>query len=195
MHDRKAVFHSRSFRPVKYNARPPSIEGKAVHSTPPALYRGRSGTGRKVAVHFSRFAPDTVRTSRYKGRAPRPIRWAPSLDCVHSIAPCTPYVNRFLEKILEAFFSKIMKTHARVGVRKTGENRRKQRFLAQKSFLKKSEKARKKDFFRRAARRFFENSAPCHAPPAPHPASAAPRLTGGQRTEYTNGYSIKNYIA
>ena len=88
MHDRKAVFHSRSFRPVKHNARPPSIEGKAVHSTPPALYRGRSGTGRKVAVHFSRFAPDAVRTSRYKGRAPRPIRWAPSLSPVRGRCPC-----------------------------------------------------------------------------------------------------------
>ena len=40
----KAVFNSRSPHRVKYHARPPSIEGKAVHSNPPALYRGKSGT-------------------------------------------------------------------------------------------------------------------------------------------------------
>lgn len=57
-----------------------------------------------------------------------------------------------------------MKTHARVVVRKTGENRRKQGFIARKSFLKKSEKAREKNFFRRAALLFFEIFALCRAP-------------------------------
>ena len=56
-----------------------------------------------------------------------------------------------------------MKTHAHVVVLKTGENRRKQGFRARKSFQKKSEKARKKDFFRRAARLFFEIFALCRA--------------------------------
>ncbi|WP_147356531.1 hypothetical protein [Butyricicoccus sp. AM05-1] len=46
--------------------------------------------------------------------------------------------------------------------------------------MKKSEKARKKDFFCRAARRFFEIFALCHAL--------------HMRTEYTKRRSIENYI-
>ena len=94
----KAVFNSCSFRLVKYNARPPPIGGKAAHSSPPAPYRGQSGTSRKVAVHLSNFTPDAVRTSRYKGRAPRPIRWTPSLSPVRGLCPCpvdSAYYTRY----------------------------------------------------------------------------------------------------
>ena len=68
------------FRPVKHNARPPSIEGKAVHSKPARPLSRESGTSREVAVHLSNFTPDAVRTSRYRGRAPCPIQWALSLS-------------------------------------------------------------------------------------------------------------------
>lgn len=80
MHDRKAVFHSCSSQLVKHNARPPSIEGKAVHSKPARPLSRESGTSREVAVHLSNFTPDAVRTSRYRGRAPCPIQWALSLS-------------------------------------------------------------------------------------------------------------------
>lgn len=142
-----------------------------MHSKPARPLSRESGTSREVAVHLSNFTPDAVRTSRYRGRAPCPIQWALSLsscstrphgglsrppygvgcrgavplDSTHYSAGCCP-CQQFFEKIFQPFFSKIMKTHARVGVRKTGEKRRKQGFRARKSFLKKSEKRAKKIF-------------------------------------------------
>lgn len=163
-----------------------------MHSTPPALYRGRNGTGRKVGVYLSRCAPDAVRTSRYKGRAPRPIRWALSLsscstrphgvgcrgavplDSTHYSAGCCPCQQFFEKNISAVFFKDNENARARSG----SQNRRKQEkteVLSAEKFLKKSEKTRKKDFSRRAARLFFENSAlyradlsrPAYTVPAP----------------------------
>lgn len=193
------------FPPCQAYARPPSIEGKAVHSNPPALYRGKAvqvgkslctcQTSRRTpsGLHAIRGAPRAL----YGGRRPCHLSrgGAPVLLTVPIIRAIRIAVNRFFKKFLGHFFSKIMKTHARVVVRKTGENRRKQWFRARESFLKKSEKARKKNFFRRAARLFFENSALCRAPPAPRPPLSCPlscpvrtappdstRWTGHQRT-------------
>lgn len=65
---------------------------------------------------------DTVRTVRASLDAVR-RSWGVPPWSVSIIARVYPLVNPFFKKILEAFFSKIMKTHARVVVRKTGENR------------------------------------------------------------------------
>ena len=156
-----------------------------MHSTPPALYRGRNGTGRKVGVYLSRCAPDAVRTSRYKGRAPRPIRWALSLsscstrphgglsrppygvgcrgavplDSTHYSAGCCPCQQFFEKNISAVFFKDNENARARMG----SQNRRKQvktGVLSAEKFLEKSEKARKKDFFRRAARQHRALTAP-----------------------------------
>ena len=152
----KAVFNSCSFRLVKYHARPPPIGGKAVHSNPPVPYRGQSGTSRKVAVHLSNFTPDAVRTSRYKGRAPRPVRWAPSLSPVLLTVPIIRAmriaVNRFFKNI---FWTVFFKDNENARARSGSQNRRKQaktEVLNAEKFFEKSEKARKKRFFRRAAR-------------------------------------------
>ena len=47
----------------------------------------------------------------------------PFLDCVHSIAPCTPYVNRFLKNIFRAVF---FKDNENARARSGSQNRRKQ---------------------------------------------------------------------
>lgn len=68
----------------------------------------------------------------------------------------------FSKKFLGAIFSKIMKTHARVEVRKTGE-KDENRDLEHGKVFRKNQKSAQKRFFRRAARLFFENSALCPA--------------------------------
>lgn len=151
-----------------------------MHSTPPALYRGRSGTGRKVGVYLSRCAPDAVRTSRYTGRAPRPIRWALSLsscpavsrcpvDSAYYSAGCCP-CQQFFEKNISAVF---FKDNENARARRSSQNRRKQvktGVLSAEKFFEKIRKTRKKDFSRRAARLFFEIfalSRPAYTVPAP----------------------------
>lgn len=185
MHDRKAVFHSCSSQLVKHNARPPSIEGKTVHSKPARPLSRESGTSREVAVHLSNFTPDAVRTSRYRGRAPCPIQWALSLsscstrphgglsrppygvgcrgavplDSTHYSAGCCP-CQQFFEKNISAVF---FKDNENARARRSSQNRRKQvktGVLSAEKFFEKIRKTRKKDFSRRAARLFFEIFAP-----------------------------------
>ena len=123
----------------------------------------RSDTAPTFGVHVRGAIPDACPRNAVRGDydysqgghrsdCPRVPRRCPAvlgctpLECLHysaGVHPCQP----LFQKNFEPFFSKIMKTHARVVVRKTGENRREQGFRARKSFLKKSEKARKKKFF------------------------------------------------
>lgn len=105
--------------------RPPSIEGETVQvgksvCTCQGARRTPSG------LHAIRGAPRAL----YGGHCPCHLSGgcAPVLLTVLIIRVGAPTVNRFLKNIFRAVFSKIMKTHARVRVRKTGENRRKQRF-------------------------------------------------------------------
>lgn len=175
-----------------------------MHSTPPALYRGRNGTGRKVGVYLSRCAPDAVRTSRYKGRAPRPIRWALSLsscstrphgglsrppygvgcrgavplDSTHYSAGCCP-CQQFFEKNISAVF---FKDNENARARRSSQNRRKQvktGVLSAVKFFEKIRKTRKKDFSRRAARLFFEIFAPV-APCIHRARPSVPQITRRQ---------------
>lgn len=171
MHDRKAVFHSCSSQLVKHNARPPSIEGKTVHSKPARPLSRESGTSREVAVHLSNFTPDAVRTSRYRGRAPCPIQWALSLsscstrphgglsrppygvgcrgavplDSTHYSAGCCP-CQQFFEKNISAVF---FKDNENARARRGSQNRRKKTktgIYSTEKFFEKIRKARKKDF-------------------------------------------------
>ena len=105
--------------------RPPSIESEAVQvGKSMCTYQGARRT--PSGLHAIRGAPRVL----YGGRCPCHLSGggAPVLLTVPIIAVVHTTVNRFLEKFFGLFFSKIMKTHARVVVRKTGENRRKQWF-------------------------------------------------------------------
>lgn len=80
-----------------------------------------------------------------------------------SIYPLTSVVNPFFQK---NFWGNFFKDNENARARSGSQNRRKQEkteVLSAEKFLKKSEKTRKKDFSRRAARLFFENSALCPA--------------------------------
>lgn len=92
-----------------------------------------------------------------------------------SIYPLTSVVNPFFQK---NFWGNFFKDNENARARSGSQNRRKQEkteVLSAEKFLKKSEKTRKKDFSRRAARLFFENSAlyradlsrPAYTVPAP----------------------------
>ena len=106
-------------------ARPPPIGGKAVQAVK-SLCTFQTSRRTLSGLHAIRGAPRVL----YGGRCPCHLSGgcAPVLLTVPIIAVVHTTVNRFLEKIFGLFFSKIMKTHARVVVRKTGENRRKQGF-------------------------------------------------------------------
>ena len=139
-------------------ARPPPIGGKAVQAGK-SLCTFQSSRRMPSGLHAIGGAPRALYSGHCPCQAVAPARmgdcrarrmgWAVgvlSLLTVPIIARGAVPVNSFLKKIFQPFFSKIMKTHARVGVRKTGEKRRKQGFRARKSFLKKSEKRAKKIF-------------------------------------------------
>ena len=106
-------------------ARPPPIGGKAVQAVK-SLCTFQTSRRTPSGLHAIRGAPRAL----YGGRRPCHLSGgcAPVLLTVPIIRAIRIAVNRFLEKIFRAVFSKIMKTHARVVVHKTGENRQKQRF-------------------------------------------------------------------
>lgn len=115
--------------------RPPSIEGETVQvgksvctcqgarRTPSGLHAIR---GAPRALYGGHCPCQAVAPARMGDCRARRMGWAVgvlSLLTVPIIARGAVPVNSFLKKIFQPFFSKIMKTHARVGVHKTGENR------------------------------------------------------------------------
>ena len=125
-------------------------------SRPPAPYRGQSGTSRKVAVYFSNFTPDAVRTSRYKGRAPRPIRWTLSLSPIRGRCPCPVDSAYYSSRAHDCqyVFRKIFRTvffkdNENARARSGSQNRRKQaktEVLNAEKFFEKIRKSAQKRF-------------------------------------------------
>lgn len=157
MPDRKAVFSQLFFSACQV-------------SRPPAPYRGKSGTpeparplsGEKryksesrcvlIKVHAGRCPDFTLyraHPASYTVDAV-PVKASggvPFLDCVHSIAPCTPYVNRFFQKIFQPFF---FRYNENARARRGSQNRRKQTktgVLSAEKFFEKIRKSAQKRFF------------------------------------------------
>ena len=100
-------------------ARPPPIGGKTVQ-VGKSLCTCQTSRRTPSGLHAIWGAPASYTVDAVPVKASGEV---PFLDCVHSIAPCTPYVNRFLKNIFRAVF---FKDNENARARSGSQNRRKQ---------------------------------------------------------------------